>query len=715
MCLLRSSRPVAGMAAAIGLFVLAPFGDADDAPGGILGVPNAGSASRTTDLPPPNLTVVDSQWLHNKLGIDNEVPAPWTPLTRSGNTVRCWDRTYMFAGGLPSAIRGREKELLSAPMQLVAKIGGQTYRQSHNRVKFDRERGDRIEFGATGDLGPLKLTAKNWIEFDGLVQIKFDLDAGAGVDVESLDLEIPMPASVAKYYFFCNGNWGSRTLGAIGTETGWKWGTAWWPLCWIGDDDRGLSVVAESSHGWSTPTGGHVHELLRGQEGVLWRIHILGKPTRLSKITSYLFGVQGTPMKPLRKELAGFNPFSSVWSALPSYFRGRSANCWPDLMGNIYPDTDQGLRELKELGINSLSMFDMSLRLNCYPEFRDPQRVKRAIALWHKAGLTVTQYYSPCTVGYLSDVYKRHQQEWVNRQANGRMWCPPSGPLPNGSAGFVVCCPHSSYADFLAWGVDLLMREYDLDGLGYVDCPGPYYCANARHGCQGMYPIFSEREVWKRWWKIVKKYKPNGLIWAHFSENFPSPFMAFCDAYTTGEEFRTTVHPLQDLDPTRLAVTMTGLQWGCQPIWMFQCAGEQKENSMWAATRILPYGAIPDHGWVDTTVIVPAEKAKLKFGVGAQGTNFYAPHQLPEWLKMNKQDFVIGAWKRADGDVLLIISNFDAKYKNAKIGRAVRTERPVRRGQGCHHGCSLHLHEQHLQHLCPRQLVPDHLDQTGQR
>jgi hypothetical protein len=654
------------VAGIIGLLALAPCRGSGKDDKGIAGSTSSPSAPvpGEADLGPPQLKIDDSRWMNNKLGMDHDVPPPWTPLTRVGNVIGCWDRSYRFDGAFPTAIRGREKDLLSAPVRLVATIGRKKYVLSNNQVTFTTQRDDHIDFTATGELGPLKLTSHNWIEFDGMVQIKFDLEAGSGAKVESMDLEIPIPASVAKYYFFCDGNWGGRPLGAIGTQPGWRFGTQFWPLCWVGDDYRGLSFVAEEGHFWTSPPHGQYHELLRTTEGFVWKVHIIGRPTHMSKANHYLIGLQGTPMKPMRKDMAAFNPFMGVWSALPSYYGGSHPNTWPDLLQCTYPDTEKGVAEMKEMGINSVNMFEWSTRWKCYPEYRAPERTKKAIALWHKAGLSVTQYWSSYFFNYQSDVYQRHAKEWAHMTTDGKLWLPLSG-------GNSTCCPRSSFGDFMVWGADQLMRTYDLDGLGFVDGPGPLYCANPLHGCQGgTTAVFRDREVFKRWYKIIKKYKPNGYLWAHVSENFGSPIMAFMDAYIGGEEFRTVVHPLKDLDRTRLAVTMTGYQWGSQPMWMYQCTANLQENTEWVSARVLPYGAIVMVDWTDPSVIVPVQKAKLKFGVGDQGTTFYAPHELPAWLKMNREDFVTGCWKRADGEVLLIISNFDEKYKNAKINGA---------------------------------------------
>ena len=257
--------------------------------------------------------------------MDRDVPPPWTPLTRSGHVIGCWNRTYRFDGAFPSAIHGRERDLLAAPVRLVATIDGKPCVLSQNQVTFAAERGDRIDFTATGQLGPMKLMATNWIEFDGMVQIKFDLDPGHGANVRGDGFwRFPFPRRWRNTTFSATATGAAGRSARVGAQPGWKFATQFWPLCWVGDDDRGLSFVAEEGHHWVEPPGGKRHELLRTADGFLWKVHLIGRPTHLRKVSHYLIGFQATPMKPMRKDMAAFNCFMGIWSAVPSYY-GRGA------------------------------------------------------------------------------------------------------------------------------------------------------------------------------------------------------------------------------------------------------------------------------------------------------------------------------------------------------------------------------------------------------
>jgi hypothetical protein len=174
----------------LGALSLVSFLKAEDVGEGITG--NRAVAKPPTapnmNFDPGPLIVNDKDWLNNNLGKEKTVPEPWTPLVRKDKMLSCWNRDYSFTGLFPSAIRSGKYELLSAPMELIAQIDGETFSASVREVAFTTERPDRIEFTARGDLGPLKVKTKNWIEFDGMVYVNVEIDAGDGIKKERSDL-----------------------------------------------------------------------------------------------------------------------------------------------------------------------------------------------------------------------------------------------------------------------------------------------------------------------------------------------------------------------------------------------------------------------------------------------------------------------------------------------------------------------------------------------
>ena len=212
------------------------------------------------------------------------------------------------------------------------------------------------------------------------------------------------------------------------------------------------------------------------------------------------------------------------------------------------------------------------------PGIPRPRADQKAIALWHKAGFSVTQYWSTYFFSNHSEVYQRHWKEWAHTLTNGKLWLPPTGPQPNGNSGLTTCCPRIVSAISWSGAQDYLMRNYDLDGLDTSTAPDRFTAAT-RGTAAGAEPMPSSptarcSNVGTRSSEVQAERLPLGAR----QRELRHPLLAFMDAYIGGEEFRPTVHPLKDLDRTRLAVTMTGRQWGSQPMWMYQCTCNLQEH-----------------------------------------------------------------------------------------------------------------------------------------
>ena len=77
-------------------------------------------------------------------------------------------------------------------------------------------------------------------------------------------------------------------------------------------------------------------------------------------------------------------------------------------------------------------------------------------------------------------------------------------------------CTKSVMQDYFIWSCDWLMREYGVDGF-YLDSPAHTSpCFNEAHGCgykskssikRVTYAIKQTREMMKRLYRVVKKYK----------------------------------------------------------------------------------------------------------------------------------------------------------------------------------------------------------------
>ena len=189
------------------------------------------------------------RWLDSTLAQDEDVTKPFIPLTRTGDTVHILGRDVSVGPmGLPRQIlshftpegtlgEGPGTNLLSAPVELVVETADGARLEWTNPVcQFTRTTGGTAEWSATGEAGPLRLTVRGRMEYDGFVSYQADVTAMAAVDLADARLELPVAQNQARY-FMGLGVQGSRRP----TVLDWKWNVKLHQdSAWIGDTDAGL-------------------------------------------------------------------------------------------------------------------------------------------------------------------------------------------------------------------------------------------------------------------------------------------------------------------------------------------------------------------------------------------------------------------------------------------------------------------------------------------
>lgn len=138
------------------------------------------------------------------------------------------------------------------------------------------------------------MTLRTKIEFDGLMFFEATLPAGAALDL--FELRVPM-RSVTHYYTSVMDQYSSEA-GRLPKE---GFHTAFRPLVWLGDMERGCSWCGETDRDWQPADFGRGIEIMPapGGRGATLLIHWIGRPVTLKRDRSYTFGLQVSPVKPL--------------------------------------------------------------------------------------------------------------------------------------------------------------------------------------------------------------------------------------------------------------------------------------------------------------------------------------------------------------------------------------------------------------------------------
>jgi len=260
-------------------------------------------------------------WWGKKFGDVERVLPPFTAMTRKDNTVTCWGREYKLnALGLPAAVASQGEAVLAAPARIVAVIAAKEQAIDLAATpKITEEHPWRVRFEGQAAGAGLALSAKGWLEQDGLVHVELTYrPAGEEpVRVDSLRIEYPIAEADADC-LLCIGpgsNFSSKTTILLPREKqGRLWSTldtgrtgsgmavgSFYPTVWIGSERRGLLWWADSDRGWSPDDEIPAHEAVRQGDAVLLRNNIIGKPVELNQARTIAFSYMASPFRPLPK------------------------------------------------------------------------------------------------------------------------------------------------------------------------------------------------------------------------------------------------------------------------------------------------------------------------------------------------------------------------------------------------------------------------------
>lgn len=595
-------------------------------------------------VPSYNLDDPAEPWRLSKSGVSTRVLSPYTPLIRNKNIVECWGRSYELGAVFPASVTSQGQSVLSAPVALNIKTNGKWITLTGLYPTFGLQRKDRIEFSSVAAAGLLEISVNGWIEYDGLVRLDLKLAPNQAVVVEGIDLVFPFTLNAALFYHL-ETLWGPHIYKRSPTSRGVVASYNWQPLVWVGNHDIGFTVVTETCYGWTSAN--NAIELKRNEKSFDLTYHIITKPVKLTGEKCYTFGLQATPVKPMRPDR------------------------WSIVIGTL-PGENLRLLEPNPLVEPLFS----------YPQPSDFNRFAELVSDWHRQGVRSCYYITTSATSNKSEVNKRNHEEWLISKTifSGGEW-----KIGKGLIGADSCCPASNFSDFMAWAVERAMTTFDIDGI-YIDNPGPYRCENGLHGCGTggveTQPYFALRDLHKRIYTIVKTQKPDGFVWEHTSQRFNSLQMSWIDIYSDGEHFRETkYYPRQHLDAiidrTYLEITATGHQMGVLPVFLSSMTvrEDRKEGewSEWLLSRLLPFGQMvwARQGWMDVSPARAVANARAEFGLGKETIRFYRAHELPSWLVLTAPQPIIACmWQRQrDKASMILLANWNNTAMLIRVSR----------------------------------------------
>ncbi len=475
----------------------------------------------------------------SKITFDNRIIPPFTPLetrkTDNGLTVSMWGRTYEWKNSLfPAAIVSQKEPLLDGPVTLMA--DGKPLAGA--KVRMDKADPHRAELTTTYDGTDCSVVNNTWIEYDGVSYCRVTLKAKQ--PLKNLRLRIPIPGELARYLHTSSESvsWGSRLTEKL--QDG-KRSFHFFPVVWIGSEDKGLCFFTETREGWKNRSQ-EVNAILKNKREAVYEISLADALTP-GETFSFEFGLLASPVRPLPKNYP-CNFFT--W-----------AFCTP-------MNRPEGTIDLV-LGYGGNNLGGT---FGDIPGFKTNPRNAVVLQQVAQAKKFKTRFIPYAIDRYLTDEYPEvaaFKEEWK---------MVPEHILDyndNGRKHFIYdCCPRSGANAFFMYKFKNMLDFFKMDGI-YLDFGTVSACSNAEHGCNNRSPLLAQREFYRR---LCLTQLDAGIkdpvVMLHNTDTVQLPTMTFASHLFNGEQIRqassTIMHNGKDIldtyDVTMFASELNSLPFG---------------------------------------------------------------------------------------------------------------------------------------------------------
>jgi Concanavalin A-like lectin/glucanases superfamily/Glycoside hydrolase 123, N-terminal domain/Domain of unknown function (DUF6259) len=504
-------------------------------------------------------------WIGNKIGISGEVLPPYTPVKvikakNSDIFVSMWGRKYIF-GSTPfvKQIISAGKNMLAGPIHISGQVNSEKITFKTKKTILKKAIATEAIVQQNFQAKNIRLSINSSIEYDGFM--KFDISVipeKTQISIKNLAIEIPLSAEFAKYRFAYNHKTNKIHSGFLASKESFPF----IPNLWIGDEERGISWLAESDQYWNLNDEDKAIQIIRNksQNTVTLRLNLINIPTsfKYGEKIKYIFALQATPLKKMEK---------TVWDYRIVRMEGYGQELkYPDKKVFDTPILDYYSKK----GARTYILFRQEVFAYPTPiteSFGD--KVKKLVKASHKEKLNVIPY----TISWLfSDLAPEHKDYKEQIQMM------PERVFPSSQLSTIEKKQHCCYAcqagpwqDLMIKRFDELMTKYKVDGV-YLDTTAVIFeCMNQQHGCgykrrdgtiRATFPVFGIRKLLKRIYTVVKKHNPDGIVDLHVFNTMNSAALAFVTSYWNGEQLSHKPFKLDALPLDRFRTEFMGRNWG---------------------------------------------------------------------------------------------------------------------------------------------------------
>jgi hypothetical protein len=476
-------------------------------------------------------------WQGNTLGVSDEVPPPWTPVERDGLAVGVWGRTYRLAeaGPFPLQVTAAGADLLSRPIEFTVDCDGRRVQWSPGSARFVRVTPAIVTRESELQSSRMVLRTRTSVEFDGMFRVDLTLVPQGAVQIDRLVLEVPLRKDSATYLNAPAWNlndfsppWeglGQTFSGAVPAE---GWSAPFYPLLWLGAEERGLCWFTESNEHWRNAEPQKALQIIPQADEVIFRATIVDRPWVIREPLSLTFGLQATPVKPLPANWRAWRTVDAVHGFQPD---GR-----PALTPDVPIAADGRTLALMWTHLGEWKYFG-------FPEPKDDDArasLGRTIREARRQGMNTLPYWQSTSLSQGVPEWGYYRYDWT---VYGVADTVSADVVGMGYPLVAACSASPQWQEFIIHWIVTSFESLGESGW-YQDGFVAHACRNLRHGCgyldaggriRETLPIFARREQMKRLYTAIKQRDPNAIIVGHVSHMIQIPVLAFADAYLDGE------------------------------------------------------------------------------------------------------------------------------------------------------------------------------------
>ena len=245
-------------------------------------------------------------WENNTLGMDERVPAPWTPLRYEGDSVECWGRRFTFgSGALPTQISSQKLDLFAMAPKIEWRVDGRdVITNAGGKIEHPVAAGHKSVRTWESKAGAHQVSVTASLEYDGFMHVSLRLVPQGKATIERLVLHFTMPRTQAtlmnrfeEYDFELQHVNHDNVLGTA-SQIARPISMGFNPSVWIGNHEVGLEWSCESNAGWSPMKSTDAIQIVHGKDLTRLTVNCITIPRQIDGPFELSFALVPTPTKP---------------------------------------------------------------------------------------------------------------------------------------------------------------------------------------------------------------------------------------------------------------------------------------------------------------------------------------------------------------------------------------------------------------------------------